>query len=475
MRTAPPRRHVGRPARARRAAATVAASPSDAAPPHSRLRTPHAGYHHDGSGRRFFEGWYFKVGRRGGGWRWANHARAAPTSTPPHPTPQVTLPAPHNGFALIYSVEDPGSGGGKRKAAGSAPGVGAQVMGPADGYLLRHTPSTESFWGDPSSLSLGACFEPVRGAASLPPRSPVAPAAFDAAVALGFQATPTWHQGRLAADDGAAPGALPSTVKACSWAFSVTPTLGWGAEGGPQRATAGWMAALPVFEPHWQVLMARGEATGWLEWGGERVAFERAPAYAEKNWGAGFPSRWWWVQCDAFDGEDDAAMTAVGATRGLAGVPGLAETVGMVGLHWRGRFFELAPWTGTMEWAVDAWGGWAATARDGEVEAELVAACAGAGTPLRAPTAGRGLAVACRDSFAGSLTVTLRALRPDGSRGEVLAVLTSSRAAVETGGGPWAGRWDAAASMREPLRSMARAGVDVGRVAAAVGWEVPGL
>jgi hypothetical protein len=56
-----------------------------------------------------------------------------------------------------------------------------------------------------------------------------------------------------------------------------------------------------------------------------------------------------------------------------------------------------------------------------------------------------------------------------------LAVLTSSRAAVETGGGPWAGRWDAAASMREPLRSLARAGVDVGRVAAAVGWEVPGL
>jgi hypothetical protein len=38
-----------------------------------------------------------------------------------------------------------------------------------------------------------------------------------------------------------------------SWAFSVTPRAGWG--GGPtakQRSTAGWLAALPVFEPHWQ-------------------------------------------------------------------------------------------------------------------------------------------------------------------------------------------------------------------------------
>ena len=28
----------------------------------SSLRTPHSGYHFDGSDRRFFEGWYFKVG-----------------------------------------------------------------------------------------------------------------------------------------------------------------------------------------------------------------------------------------------------------------------------------------------------------------------------------------------------------------------------------------------------------------------------
>ena len=59
--------------------------------------------------------------------------------------------------------------------------------------------------------------------------------------------------------------------------------------------------------------MAQGRASGWIEWGGQRYDFADAPAYAEKNWGGGFPSRWFWVQCEAFEGEPDAALTSVGA------------------------------------------------------------------------------------------------------------------------------------------------------------------
>lgn len=62
-----------------------------------------------------------------------------------------------------------------------------------------------------------------------------------------------------------------------------------------------------------QILMAQGRATGWIEWGGKRYDFADAPSYAEKNWGGGFPSRWFWVQCEAFDDEPDAALTSVGA------------------------------------------------------------------------------------------------------------------------------------------------------------------
>lgn len=62
-----------------------------------------------------------------------------------------------------------------------------------------------------------------------------------------------------------------------------------------------------------QVLMAHGLATGWFEWGGRRLEFADAPCYAEKNWGGGFPSKWLWVQCNSFDGEPGASLTAVGA------------------------------------------------------------------------------------------------------------------------------------------------------------------
>lgn len=50
-----------------------------------------------------------------------------------------------------------------------------------------------------------------------------------------------------------------------------------------------------------QVLMAEGRATGWLQWGDQLHEFSGAPAYAEKNWGGGFPSRWIWVQCNTFE------------------------------------------------------------------------------------------------------------------------------------------------------------------------------
>lgn len=34
---------------------------------------------------------------------------------------------------------------------------------------------------------------------------------------------------------------------------------------------------------------------GWIEWDGERFEFENAPSYSEKNWGGGFPRKWFWV------------------------------------------------------------------------------------------------------------------------------------------------------------------------------------
>ena len=62
--------------------------------------------------------------------------------------------------------------------------------------------------------------------------------------------------GKLVQADKGFGGGRRSSVSSVSWAFSVKPQLGWGDEGTKQKATAGWLAALPVFEPHWQVGLA---------------------------------------------------------------------------------------------------------------------------------------------------------------------------------------------------------------------------
>ena len=60
--------------------------------------------------------------------------------------------------------------------------------------------------------------------------------------------------GRIVAQHGSAGGQPESSVASAEWDFRVEPQFGWGDPGGKQKATAGWLAALPVFEPHWQVL-----------------------------------------------------------------------------------------------------------------------------------------------------------------------------------------------------------------------------
>lgn len=44
-------------------------------------------------------------------------------------------------------------------------------------------------------------------------------------------------------------------VNECEWCFDVKRINGWGDTDGVQRATGGWLSAIPVFEPHWQVIL----------------------------------------------------------------------------------------------------------------------------------------------------------------------------------------------------------------------------
>ena len=82
-------------------------------------KTPHSGYHWDGSSRRFFEGWYYRV----------------------------TLPQWGQSFAFMYSIDDPI--GGKYHSGGAA-----QVLGENEDYLYRIFPDVKTFWASEKELAL---------------------------------------------------------------------------------------------------------------------------------------------------------------------------------------------------------------------------------------------------------------------------------------------------------------------------------
>jgi len=353
---------------------------------------------------------------------------------------RLTLPAEETSVALIYAVFDPG-------AKTARTGVEAQALVAAPGGVRA-----------------------ARAAAADVSRFAAAPHALDVRQAFGggeaFAMTSTAHRGR---------------VGDVEWDFSVAPAVGWGGRfddaGARQYSTAGWLAALgPLVSPHYQVLQSLGHATGVVRAWGREYAFARAPFYAEKNWGRGFPRRWWWIQCNAFDDPArEVTLTATGATRALlAGSALLAreEDVALIGLHVDGEFLPFPD----VEWTVDAWGTWRVRGAYDGATVDIVATAppGDAGAPVRVPTP-EGMRPGARETYRGSLSVEVR------RGGAVVLSATSSLACLEVGGdhaAPWAGR----SAMTEPLRTVA---YDVrleravsARLAAAQarGWvDVPGL
>ncbi|MBD2043614.1 tocopherol cyclase family protein [Microcoleus sp. FACHB-672] len=351
------------------------------------LQTPHSGYQWDGTSQRFFEGWYYRV----------------------------TLPADNQTFAFMYSIEDP---------AGGTPhsGGAAQILGPDDSYLCRTFPATDRFWGWRDALGLGHW---GKTDLNTPPLY-LEPAEFEHHIQEGYQGTATWHQGILRD---------PGSGNLAQWQYEIKPVYGWGNTGSPQQSTAGWLSYFPIFEPGWQILMAHGLATGWIDWNGRRYEFTDAPAYSEKNWGRSFPQKWFWLNCNCFDNEPDLALTAGGGRRGVLW---WMESVAMIGLHYQGKFYEFVPWNSQVSWKIEPWGNWQMQARNAHYAIELTGTTDRAGTPLRAPTE-QGLIFCCRDTMHGQLSLQLSEL----SAGQSQPILkaTSSVCGLETGGGPWEETW----------------------------------
>ena len=66
----------------------------------------------------------------------------------------------------------------------------------------------------------------------------------------------------------------------------------------------GVLSAVPFLNQYWHPYRLGGVATGVIGFGGDRGSLDGATVYGERNWGAGFPERWWWGQAHDFDGAD---------------------------------------------------------------------------------------------------------------------------------------------------------------------------
>ncbi|TYI79876.1 hypothetical protein E1A91_D05G052000v1 [Gossypium mustelinum] len=418
-------------------------------PANRDTRTPHSGYHFDGTTRQFFEGWYFKV----------------------------SIPERKQSFCFMYSVENPVF---RRKLTQLETlqhgprftGVGAQILGAYDKYICQYSDESQNFWGSRHELILGNTF--LANKNSRPPSKEVPPEEFNRKVLEGFQVSPLWHQGFIR-DDGRT--SYARTVKAACWEYSTRPTYGWGDVGSKQKSTAGWLAAFPIFEPHWQICMAGGLSTGWIEWDGERFEFQDAPSYSEKNWGGAFPRKWFWAQCNVFEGASgEVALTAGGGLRQLPGLTETFENAALIGVHYDGIFYEFVPWNGVLSWEIAPWGYWCIAAENETHMVELEATTNDPGTTLRAPTIEAGLAPACKDTCFGNLRLQIWEKKYGGTKGKLILDVKSDMAALEVGGGPWFNTWKGKTTTPEVLKTALQVPVDVeGIFGLAPFFKPPGL
>ena len=385
--------------------------------------------------RRFMEGWYYRL----------------------------TIPDVGS-FAIIVSNEDPGR---PRTSLACI-----QVVGPHDQYLVQADRDATKFWAEKNAFGC------VFAASGLDPkRTELGVDEWNEKVDSGFQIRPSVEShaflGRIRGHDGTLGGVLdgqgvPGT---CDFDFSVRSLCGWGDSDQPSKSTGGWLASFRVFEPHWQVTMADGRATGVITWMNTTYDFVDAPFYAEKNWGAALPPKWYWTQCNAFEGYDQLSVTAGG---GIRTIPfGRKESLGMIGVHYDGTFFEAVPWTGNMEWEVETWGSWKlrgnSTLSRRPFAVELEYSCdQETGLVFRAPTPDEGMVYFCRDTFEANTTLTLWELESDGKeymRKEppLIDRARSTVGGAEVGGGPWWSTWKRTSSLKQPIRFLLRVPVRVSR------------
>lgn len=89
----------------------------------------------------------------------------------------------------------------------------------------------------------------------------------------------------------------------------------------------GVFSCVPFLNQYWHPYRLGGTAAGTVRLGDQRWKFTDATLYCERNWGSGFPPRWWWGQAHDF-GDADVCVAFSGGVLALG--PLHREVTGMV-------------------------------------------------------------------------------------------------------------------------------------------------
>ena len=101
----------------------------------------------------------------------------------------------------------------------------------------------------------------------------------------------------------------------------------------------GIFSAIPFLNQYWHPYYLGGRASGTVEYGEQSWTFDNAKLYAERNWGAGFPLRWWWGQAHDF-GDDDVCVAFSG---GLLSLGPIARDVNGIVVRIGSKVIRMTP------------------------------------------------------------------------------------------------------------------------------------
>jgi hypothetical protein len=101
----------------------------------------------------------------------------------------------------------------------------------------------------------------------------------------------------------------------------------------------GVFSSVPFLNQYWHPYRLGGKASGTVTCGEKSWTFSDATLYCERNWGAGFPLRWWWGQAHDF-GEDDVCVAFSG---GLLELGPLKRDVTGVVVRLEDRVLRITP------------------------------------------------------------------------------------------------------------------------------------